>query len=199
MKVIFLGTGTSQGIPVIGCKCEVCTSVDYRDNRLRSSIYVEYDGLKIVVDTGPDFRQQMLRERIDELDAILFTHAHKDHVAGMDDIRSYNFLQEKDMPIYATEFVIGRLKKEFEYIFAVDDYPGIPKVDVHPIENKPFKVDGKEIIPIEVMHYKLPVLGFRFGDFTYITDANHISEMEKEKIKKYLISAFLKKQKILKK
>ena len=183
MKVIFLGTGTSQGIPVIGCKCDVCSSLDYRDKRLRASIYVEYEGVKMVVDTGPDFRQQMLRERIDQLDAVLFTHAHKDHVAGLDDIRSYNFLQKKDMPIYATNLVIGRLEKEFEYIFSADDYPGIPRVTVNPIENKPFSVNGKEIIPIEVMHYKLPVLGFRFGDFTYITDANHISEEEKEKIK----------------
>lgn len=178
-----MGTGTSQGIPVIGCKCEVCTSVDYRDNRLRSSIFVEYDGIHIVVDTGPDFRQQMLRERIDRVDAVLFTHAHKDHVAGMDDIRSYNFLLKKDMPIYATEFVVGRLNKEFEYIFEDDGYPGVPKVEVNFIENEPFQVEGKKIIPIEVMHHKLPVLGFRFGDFTYITDANHISEEEKEKIK----------------
>lgn len=183
MKVVFLGTGTSQGIPVIGCKCEVCTSIDYRDNRLRSSIFVEFDGIHIVVDTGPDFRQQMLRERIDRVDAVLFTHAHKDHVAGMDDIRSYNFLQKKDMPIYATAFVVGRLNKEFEYIFEDDGYPGIPKVEVNYIENKPFQIEGKKIIPIEVMHYKLPVLGFRFGDFTYITDAKHISEKEKEKIK----------------
>ncbi|MEQ8905967.1 MBL fold metallo-hydrolase [Ekhidna sp.] len=183
MRVIFLGTGTSQGIPVIGCKCNVCTSLDYRDNRLRSSIYVEFEGIHIVVDTGPDFRQQMLRERIDQVDAVLFTHAHKDHVAGMDDIRSYNFLQKKDMPIYATEFVVGRLNKEFEYIFEDDGYPGVPKVEVNFIENKPFQIEGKEIIPIEVMHHKLPVLGFRFGDFTYITDANHISEKEKEKIK----------------
>lgn len=183
MKVTFLGTGTSQGIPVIGCKCETCTSVDYRDNRLRASILVEINDTKIVIDTGPDFRQQMLRERVDKLDAVLFTHAHKDHVAGLDDIRSYNFLQKKDMPIYATEHVLGRLKKEFEYIFSADDYPGIPRVQMNPIENKPFKIQDIEVTPIEVMHYKLPVLGFRFGDFTYITDANKIAEEEKEKIK----------------
>ncbi|MEQ9465826.1 MAG: MBL fold metallo-hydrolase [Ekhidna sp.] len=183
MKVTFLGTGTSQGIPVIGCKCETCSSVDYRDNRLRASILVDINNTKIVIDTGPDFRQQMLRERVDKLDAVLFTHAHKDHVAGLDDIRSYNFLQQKDMPIYATEHVFSRLKKEFEYIFTEDDYPGIPKVEMCPIENKPFTIQDIEVIPIEVMHYKLPVLGFRFGDFTYITDANKISEEEKEKIK----------------
>lgn len=183
MKVTFLGTGTSQGIPVIGCKCDVCTSADYRDNRLRSSIFVEMDGVHMVVDTGPDFRQQMLRERIDKLDAVLFTHAHKDHVAGMDDIRSYNFLQKKDMPIYATEQVIDRLKEEFTYIFEQDKYPGIPRVETIEIQNAEFEVLGRKVTPIEVMHYKLPVFGFRFGDFTYITDANFISEEEKDKIK----------------
>ncbi|SNT11513.1 phosphoribosyl 1,2-cyclic phosphate phosphodiesterase [Ekhidna lutea] len=183
MKITFLGTGTSQGIPVIGCKCEVCSSVDYRDNRLRSSILVEIDGTHIVVDTGPDFRQQMLRERVDKLDAVLFTHAHKDHVAGLDDIRSFNFLQKKDMPIYATSHVLGRLKQEFSYIFEDSKYPGVPRVDTNPIENETFQINGIDIQPIEVMHYKLPVLGFRFGDFTYITDANHIAEEEKEKIK----------------
>jgi phosphoribosyl 1,2-cyclic phosphate phosphodiesterase len=183
VKVIFLGTGTSQGIPVIGCKCEVCRSIDYRDKRLRSSIFVAYEGLHLVVDTGPDFRQQMLRERIDRLDAVLFTHEHKDHVAGMDDIRSYNFLQKKDMPIFVTKRVLSKLEKEFDYIFSNTGYPGVPKVEVHQISNDPFDIDGKKIIPIEVMHHKLPVLGFRFGDFTYITDANFISEKEKEKIK----------------
>ena len=183
MKVIFLGTGTSQGIPVIGCKCEVCTSIDYRDNRLRSSIFIEFEGIHIVIDTGPDFRQQMLRERIDRLDAVLFTHAHKDHVAGLDDIRSYNFLQKKDMPIYATEHVLKRLKEEFSYIFEDSNYPGIPRVQTFAIENADFEVLGAKVTPIEVMHYKLPVFGYRFRDFTYITDANFISEGEKEKIK----------------
>lgn len=183
MKVIFLGTGTSQGVPVIGCKCEVCTSVDHRDNRLRSSIYVEMDGVHIVVDTGPDFRQQMLRARIDQLDGVLFTHAHKDHTAGLDDIRSYNFKQKKDMPIYATKAVQDQLKQEFSYIFSASKYPGIPQIELNTLDGSPFDFLGQTIIPIEVMHYKLPVYGFRFGDFTYITDANYISEEEKEKIK----------------
>ncbi|MEM7298212.1 MAG: MBL fold metallo-hydrolase [Bacteroidota bacterium] len=183
MKVTFLGTGTSQGVPVIGCQCEVCTSLDFHNKRLRSSILVEYNGLNIVIDTGPDFRQQMLRERVRKLDAVLFTHGHKDHVAGLDDVRSFNFLQKKDMPIYATEPVINQLKREFSYIFEESSYPGIPRVDVNHITKEPFSINGNEIIPIEVMHYKLPVLGFRFGDFTYITDANKISEEEKEKIK----------------
>ena len=160
MKVVFLGTGTSQGVPVIGCKCKVCSSVDHRDNRLRSSIYVEMNGVHLVVDTGPDFRQQMLRERIDKLDAVLFTHAHKDHVAGLDDIRSYNFLQQKAMPVYATAYVIDRLKQEFEYIFSDSKYPGIPQVETHPIENHKFQVGGKEVLPVEVMHYNSLFLDF---------------------------------------
>lgn len=183
MRVVFLGTGTSQGVPVIGCKCGVCTSVDHRDNRLRSSIYVEMNGVHMVVDTGPDFRQQMLRARIDQLDAVLFTHAHKDHTAGMDDIRSFNFLQKKDMPIYARADVQEQLKKEFSYIFAESKYPGIPKVELNTLDGSPFEVGDQSIIPIDVMHHKLQVFGFRFGDFTYITDANYISDEEKEKIK----------------
>lgn len=183
MKVTFLGTGTSQGVPVIGCQCEVCTSLDFHDKRLRSSILVEYNDLNIVIDTGPDFRQQMLRERVRKLDAVLFTHGHKDHVAGLDDVRSFNFLQKKDMPIYATSDVIEQLKREFAYIFEESSYPGIPRVEVNTITKDPFNINGHEIKPIEVMHYKLPVLGFRFGDFTYITDANKISDEEKEKIK----------------
>ena len=182
MKVTFLGTGTSQGVPVIGCQCDVCMSVDYRDKRLRSSIYVEVNGVHIVVDTGPDFRQQMLRERIRNLDAVLFTHAHKDHTAGLDDIRSFNFLQRKDMPLYATTPVLEQLKQEFSYIFTNQSYPGVPRAELHPITNTTFDVNGIPILPIEVMHYKLPVLGFRIQDFTYITDANFIDEAEKEEI-----------------
>ncbi|NQZ78180.1 MAG: MBL fold metallo-hydrolase [Ekhidna sp.] len=196
MKVTFLGTGTSQGVPVIGCQCEVCKSVDYRDNRLRSSLFIEVNGTNIVIDTGPDFRQQMLRERIDKLDAVLFTHAHKDHTAGMDDIRSYNFRQKRDMPVYASKEVQDQLKQEFSYIFAQNKYPGIPKVDLHTIDGSPFSINGNTITPIEVMHHKLPVYGFRFDDFTYITDANFISEKEKKKIKgsKILVLNALQKE-----
>lgn len=183
MIVTFLGTGTSQGVPVIACDCEVCRSVDYRDKRSRSAIHIEVDGLSLVVDTGPDFRAQILRERIKRLDAVLFTHAHKDHTAGMDDVRSFNFKQKMDMPVYATKEVIGQLQKEFSYVFAETKYPGVPRVQTFPIKNEPFMIGNTSIIPIEVMHYKLPVFGFRVGDFTYITDANHISEPEKEKIK----------------
>lgn len=182
MRVTFLGTGTSHGIPVIACHCEVCRSADWHDKRLRSSVMVEADGQVIVIDTGPDFRQQMLREHVDRLDAVIFTHEHKDHTAGFDDIRAYNFFQQKDMDIYATQRVIDNLKQSFDYIFADFKYPGIPSVDLHVIENEPFSIGPTEIIPIQVMHYKLPVFGFRIRDFVYITDANHIPEEEKKKI-----------------
>lgn len=184
MKVTFLGTGTSQGIPVIACHCEVCTSLDFRNKRLRTSIHIEVGNKSFVIDTGPDFRQQMLREKIKQLDAVIFTHEHKDHTAGMDDVRAFNFLQEREMPIYATNRVIDQLKMEYSYVFHSVKYPGVPQID--PIEitkDKPFVIEGVEFTPIEVMHYKLPVLGFRVGDFTYITDANYIDEEEKNKIK----------------
>jgi phosphoribosyl 1,2-cyclic phosphate phosphodiesterase len=183
LKITFLGTGTSQGVPVIACECEVCRSIDFHDKRLRSSIHVEVDGLSLVVDTGPDFRQQMLRERVKRLDAVIFTHEHKDHTAGLDDIRSFNFLQQMDMPVYAAPPVIAQLKKEFSYIFSDQKYPGVPLVDVRPLDGAPFSIDKTTITPVRVMHYKLPVFGFRIGDFTYITDANAIPEEEKQKIK----------------
>jgi len=183
VKITILGSGTSQGVPVIGCECEVCSSIDFKDKRLRSSIHIEVEGNSFVIDSGPDFRQQMLRARIKRLDALIFTHEHKDHTAGMDDIRSFNFLQKKDMPVYARAQVIDQLKREFEYVFAKSKYPGVPQVQIHEIENKPFEVNGISINPIEVMHYKLPVFGFRIGDFTYITDAKTISKEEKDKIK----------------
>ncbi|MCV9386105.1 MBL fold metallo-hydrolase [Reichenbachiella ulvae] len=183
MKITFLGTGTSQGIPVIACECEVCSSVDFRNQRLRSSIMVEQNGTNLVIDTGPDFRQQMLTNRVKQLDAVIFTHEHKDHVAGLDDIRSFNYKQKKDMPIYATAQVIDRLKEEFSYAFAAQKYPGVPTFEVKEIFNKPFTVQNVNIEPVEVMHYKLPVFGYKFGSFAYITDAKTISETEKEKLK----------------
>jgi phosphoribosyl 1,2-cyclic phosphate phosphodiesterase len=182
LKVIFLGTGTSQGVPVIACSCDTCRSIDPRDKRLRTSILIDSEGKSIIIDTGPDFREQMLRENIKNLDAILYTHEHKDHTAGLDDIRSYNYLRQKPMDVYAEPQVIRSLQMEFAYIFAEKKYPGVPQVEIHSIENQSFQIDGINIIPIRVMHYRLPVLGFRLGDFTYITDANYISEEEKEKI-----------------
>lgn len=183
MKVTFLGTGTSQGVPVIACDCPVCSSLDYRDKRLRSSIHLEIEGKSLVVDTGPDFRQQMIREKIHHLDAVLFTHEHKDHTGGLDDIRSYNFLQKKDMPIYGTKKVLNQIKREFAYIFEEVRYPGVPSVITHEIVNEPFSAEGIQVVPIQVLHYRLPVFGFRFGDFTYITDAKYIDDTELEKIK----------------
>ena len=183
MKVTFLGTGTSQGVPVIGCECEVCRSLDFRDKRLRTSAHLDVGGQSLIIDSGPDFRQQVLANRITRLDGLLFTHQHKDHVAGMDEVRSFNFLQKKAMPIYARRAVLDQLEQEFAYVFAKDKYPGVPQVDVHVLENQPLKVLGVPVIPIEVMHYKLPVFGFRVHNFTYITDAKSISEAEKDKIR----------------
>jgi phosphoribosyl 1,2-cyclic phosphate phosphodiesterase len=183
LKITFLGTGTSQGIPVIACECAVCKSFDYRDKRLRCSVFIQTDKLNVIIDTGPDFRQQVLRERIHKLDAILFTHEHKDHIAGLDDVRGFNYSQQRDMPVYARANVIDALKREFAYIFADYKYPGIPRIDIHEINGAPLHILGEEIIPIQVMHYKLPVFGFRIQDFTYITDANYISDEELEKVK----------------
>ena len=183
MTITFLGTGTSQGVPIIGCQCPVCTSLDFRDKRLRTSVHLEIAGKSIIIDSGPDFRQQVLRNRIMTLDALVFTHQHKDHVAGMDDVRGFNFKQQKAMPIYARAEVIKQLEREFAYVFAKDKYPGVPQVEVHVINNEPFDVLGTVWTPIEVMHYKMPVFGYRIGNFTYITDAKYISDQEKEKIK----------------
>ncbi|MFL5752206.1 MAG: MBL fold metallo-hydrolase [Bacteroidia bacterium] len=183
MKITFLGTGTSQGVPIIGCECEVCMSTDSRDKRLRTSILIEDQGSTFVIDTGPDFRQQMLRENIKKLDAVIFTHEHKDHVAGLDEVRAFNFINNMVMPVYATERVQEALKREFAYIFADEKYPGIPQVSLHTITGAAFTIDKTRFIPIDVVHHRLPVKAFRINDFTYITDANFISPEEKEKIK----------------
>lgn len=183
MQITFLGTGTSQGVPIIACPCNICQSSDSKDKRLRTSLLIETDGKTFVIDTGPDFRQQMLRENVKNMDAVIFTHEHKDHTAGFDDIRAFNFVNKKKMEIYASLNVQEAIKREFAYIFSDFKYPGIPEINLHLIENKPFSIQGVEIIPIEVMHYKLPVFGFRIGDISYITDANYISDQEKEKIK----------------
>jgi phosphoribosyl 1,2-cyclic phosphate phosphodiesterase len=197
MKITFLGTGTSQGVPVITCKCQVCSSLDFRDKRLRTSVHIEVNGHSIVVDTGPDFRQQMLRENIDKVDAVLFTHEHKDHTAGLDDIRSYNFKQNADMPIFARATVLEQLQQEYAYIFSAFRYPGIPRLALHAIVNEPFHVGNVAVTPVEVMHYKLPVFGFRIKDFTYITDANYIAPEEMEKIRgsEVLVVNALRKEK----
>lgn len=177
-SITFLGTGTSQGIPIIGCSCEVCTSADPRDNRLRSSALVRFEDHTFLIDAGPDFRQQMLREKITHLDAILLTHNHKDHTGGLDDVRSFNYLEKRSFPIYCEAHVLESLKKEYYYVFAEKPYPGAPEMDVHLITSLPFEIDGIPIVPIRAMHYKLPVLGFRFGNCAYVTDANYIPESE---------------------
>ena len=196
MKVTFLGTGTSQGIPVIGCGCAVCKSDDKKDKRLRVSVWVQTDDKSIVIDSGPDFRYQMLRAGVDDLDAILYTHEHKDHVAGLDDIRPFNYILKKRIDIYATERVQEALKREFQYIFADVKYHGLPQINLHTISDQNFNVGETEVVPFEVMHYKLPILGYRIGDFTYITDAKTISEASLEKIKgtKVLVLNALQKE-----
>ena len=184
MKVTFLGTGTSQGVPVIGCTCEVCRSLDFRDKRLRTSILLEAGGQSIVIDTGPDFRQQMLRAQVMRVDAVIFTHAHRDHTAGLDDIRAYNYIQQADIPVYGSEQVLDQLKIEYAYAFVGNPYPGIPRLSLHAIEDEePFHVNGLSFRPLPVMHLQLPVMGFRINNFSYITDAKYIPPETIEKLK----------------
>lgn len=197
MKITFLGTGTSQGVPVIGCDCHVCTSLDFRDKRYRTSVHVQIEEKSFVIDCGPDFRNQMLQNNIQRLDAIIFTHEHKDHTAGLDDVRAFNFKQLMDMPLYGHSRVLNQLKSEFAYAFSEINYPGVPRFELHTIENTPFVVKGVKWNPIEVFHYKLPVFGYRIKDFTYITDTNHIPPMEMEKAKnsKVLVLDALQREK----
>jgi phosphoribosyl 1,2-cyclic phosphate phosphodiesterase len=184
MEVTFLGTGTSGGVPLIGCSCAVCSSSDPRDKRLRTSILVRYKGLNLVVDCGPDFRQQMLRENVKSVDAILFTHLHKDHTGGIDDIRSFNFINKKPLDFYCTQETENGIKEQYRYAFTETDYPYLPKMNFQRIGNAPFIVNDMAITPILVMHGPMPVLGFRFdNDFTYITDAKTISPGERDKMR----------------
>lgn len=183
LTITFLGSGTSSGVPMIGCDCEVCTSSDPRDNRLRSSILVRSAKTTLVVDSTPDFRYQMLRAGVKKLDGIIFTHPHKDHIAGLDDVRAYNFFSRQPMNIYANEMTQMNIIREFPYAFAETKYPGVPEIQINSIDQEPFMVGDIEVTPIMVWHMRMPVLGFRFGDFTYITDANQIDAAEQEKIK----------------
>ena len=183
LTITFLGTGTSSGVPMIACPCEVCASADKKDKRLRSSILIESAATTIVVDTTPDFRYQMLRAGVKKLNAVLFTHPHKDHIAGLDDIKAFNYFNKTAVNVYANELTQRALKNEFHYIFAEHKYPGTPEVNLHGIEEDLFMIGDIPVLPVKVWHLNMPVLGFRFGDFTYITDANRIEEKEKEKIK----------------
>ncbi len=170
-------------MPLIACTCEVCTSTNPKDKRLRSSILVETASTRLVIDSGPDFRQQMLREKVKRLDAVVFTHEHKDHVAGLDEVKAFNFINKMRMPAYVTANVKKALHREFAYIFAEIQYPGIPQVDLYDFDEEPFTIGDIELQPVEVLHFKLPVKGFRINDFAYITDANFISEEEKNKLR----------------
>lgn len=197
MKITFLGTGTSQGIPVIACECKTCLSEDPNDKRLRTSLLVESGDTTLLIDAGPDFRQQMLREHVIKLDSILLTHEHKDHIGGLDDVRAFNYISRDAIDIYAEERVQKALKKEYSYVFSEYQYPGVPKMRLNPVPEEGFEIKGIKIDPVRVFHYRLPVYGFRIGDFAYITDANYIPEESKEKLigVKYLVINALRKEK----
>lgn len=197
MKLTFLGTGTSQGVPVIACHCRVCRSDDPRDKRLRTSaLLTADDGRNILFDIGPDFRQQMLREEVDHLDAILVTHPHRDHVAGLDDIRSFNYVQHRKMELYMNSITEQALRRDYHYIFEPHIYPGLPEANLHCVDDC-FEINGLEVVPIHVMHKDLPILGYRIGPLAYITDANHIAPDEMIKLKglKVLVLNALRKEK----
>lgn len=183
MRITVLGSGTSQGVPVIACNCHVCQSEDPKDYRRRCSILVEQADTTLVIDTGPDFREQMLRAKVIDLDAVVFTHEHKDHVAGLDDIRAFNYRRKGEkMDVFATERVQEALKREFAYVFEENKYPGVPEVSLNTITSERFSVKNVQLMPIDLMHYKMPVKGFRINDFAYLTDANYIAPEEKEKL-----------------
>jgi phosphoribosyl 1,2-cyclic phosphate phosphodiesterase len=197
VKITFLGTGTSQGVPVIACECNTCLSSDPHDKRLRTSLLLETDETTLLFDAGPDFRQQMLREHVMKLDSIMLTHEHKDHISGMDDVRAFNYKSQDAIDIYAEDRVQKAIKKEYAYVFSEYQYPGIPRMRLNPVPEHPFDVKGINIIPVRVFHYHLPVYGFRVGNFAYITDANYIPEESKEKLfgVKYLVINALRKEK----
>lgn len=178
VRLTFLGTGTSQGVPVVGCACPVCTSADERDRRLRTSALLHAEGKQLLIDAGPDLRQQLLRARVDHLDAVLLTHEHMDHIGGIDDLRALNYRMKRPMDIHASPQTLAALKRTFAYAFADDRYPGVPELRLHPINDRSFNAAGVSLETIPVMHYRMPVLGFRIGGLGYITDAKSIAEEE---------------------
>lgn len=197
MKITFLGTGTSQGVPVIACECNTCLSEDKHDKRLRTSLLLEAGNTTLLFDAGPDFRQQMLREHVHKLDSIILTHEHKDHIAGLDDVRAFNYKSQDAVDIWAEDRVQKALRKEYSYVFSEYEYPGIPKMRLNDITGEKFSVNGINIQPIRIFHYRLPIFGFRIGNFAYITDANYIPEESKEKLfgVKFLVINALRKEK----
>ena len=197
MKITFLGTGTSQGVPVIACECSVCASTDYRDKRLRTSLLFESKNVTLIFDAGPDFRQQALRENMTKLDAILLTHEHKDHIAGLDDVRAFNHKSLSAIDIYSEERVQKAIRREYAYVFSKKRYPGIPEMRLCTVTDSPFSINDVEIQPIRAYHHKLPVYGFRIGNFAYITDANSVPEESMKKLIgiKYLVINALRKEK----
>jgi phosphoribosyl 1,2-cyclic phosphate phosphodiesterase len=182
IKVTFLGTGTSIGVPVVACNCDICKSPDLRDKRFRTSAMLTINGRNIVIDCGPDFRIQMLRHNVEDIDAIVFTHGHRDHIAGLDDIRAFNYILNKNIDVYGSDEVLDAIKTEFPYIFTETRFFGAPQLVTHNIVNEPFQINGITFTPIEVMHNKMSVFGYRIFDFTYITDASAITEREIIKI-----------------
>lgn len=199
LTIEFLGTGTSSGVPMVACKCTVCSSADAKDKRLRSSIHLQTASTSVVIDTTPDFRYQMLRSKIEKLDGVVFTHAHKDHIAGLDDVKAFNFIHQSVMPLFANKETADAIKRDFYYAFAEKKYPGVPSLEMHIKEKESFSLGDLDFQPIQVKHLHMDVTGYRIGDFTYITDANYISEEEKQKIKgsKVLVLNALRKEKHL--
>jgi phosphoribosyl 1,2-cyclic phosphate phosphodiesterase len=197
VKITFLGTGTSQGVPVIACYCSTCLSSDLHDKRLRASVLLETDDVNLVIDAGPDFRQQMLREHVTRLDAIILTHEHKDHISGLDDVRAFNYKSQDAIDIFCEDRVQKVIKREYSYVFSEYQYPGIPKMRLNPVPEQGFNIRKMQILPVRVFHYRLPVYGFRIGNFAYITDSNYIPEESKEKLYgvKYLVINALRKEK----
>ena len=197
LEISILGSGTSQGIPVVGCTCDVCQSTDPRDKRLRTAALLQQNGTTVAVDAGPDFRQQMLREQVRRLDGIVMTHNHKDHTAGIDDVRAFNWIQQEPMNIYARGSVLSAIREEFFYAFEENPYPGVPDINLNELDGSPFRIGGVDLIPIDAMHHRMPVYGYRAGDFSYLTDANYIetNELDKMKGSRFVVINALRKEK----